>query len=95
MTLVLPGGRLLPRFIPSFCNVSFGELAEDWPLSKAIEAARTAMQRRNQQLTPNAEQMFRQLHMMTSSERTRAMAASTARQVGVHRCDDTPTELTR
>ncbi|MCR9201966.1 MAG: putative sugar nucleotidyl transferase [Planctomycetaceae bacterium] len=74
MALVLPGGRLLPRHIPSFCNVSFGSLAADWPLETSIETARIAMNRRNQELTPAAERLFRTLHTQTQNERQTAMA---------------------
>ncbi|MEZ6063349.1 MAG: putative sugar nucleotidyl transferase [Planctomycetaceae bacterium] len=73
MTVVLPGGRLLPRNIPSFCNVSFGELAADWPLEKSIETARQAMARRDCELTPAMATLFRTLYDMTADERTAAL----------------------
>ena len=74
MTLVLPGGRLLPRHIPSFCNVSFGELANDWPLEKSIETARIAMSRRDCEFTEADERLFRKLYEMTADERLAAVA---------------------
>lgn len=73
MSMVLPGGRLLPRHIPSFCNVSFGELSADWPLETSLETARTAMQRRGQTLTQNAEQLIRRVYEHTESERQQAL----------------------
>ena len=81
MTLVLPGGRLLPRHIPSFCNVSFGELAIDWPLDQAIETAKIAMSRRDCKLTEAAERLFRKLHAMTEDERLAAVAMVTKRKL--------------
>ncbi|MCA9116838.1 MAG: hypothetical protein KDA79_17280, partial [Planctomycetaceae bacterium] len=73
MAMVLPGGRLLPRHIPSFCNVSFGELAADWPLDNSIETARTVLQRRGRVLTEAAEVLIRYLHQQTAGERQEAM----------------------
>lgn len=73
MTLVLPGGRLLPRHIPSFCNVSFGELATDMTLDHFINTARTAMERRNCALTLAAEKLFRRLFALTQDERATAL----------------------
>ncbi|MCA9062162.1 MAG: hypothetical protein KDA96_03865 [Planctomycetaceae bacterium] len=73
MTMVLPGGRLLPRHIPSFCNVSFGELATDWPLDAGIETARTVLHRRGRTLTAAAEDLLRFLYQHTASERQTAL----------------------
>lgn len=74
MAMVLPGGRLLPRHIPSFCNVSFGKLATDWPLETSIATARIAASRRNVELTPGDESLIRYLHEETKAERDTAMA---------------------
>lgn len=81
MTLVLPGGRLLPRHIPSFCNVSFGKLASDWPLEKSLSTARVAMQRRGCEFTEAAEKLFRYLHETTRDQRESAVAIATSRQI--------------
>jgi len=81
MTLVLPGGRLLPRHIPSFCNVSFGELATDWSLSQSIETARISMTRRNCVLSDAGERLFRKLYEMTSDERLAAVAMVTKKKL--------------
>lgn len=81
MALVLPGGRLLPRHIPSFCNVSFGELAADWPLDTSIETARIAMQRRGQNLTAAGERLYRLLHAQTHDERVAAMALAAQKRM--------------
>lgn len=81
MTLVLPGGRLLPRHIPSFCNVSFGELACDWPLDQNIATAKIAMSRRGCEFTPAAERLFRLLYEKTESERSAAMAYANHKRI--------------
>lgn len=81
MTMVLPGGRLLPRHIPSFCNVSFGDLAEDWPLEQSLATARTAMQRRGFELTSAQESLYREIHRRTSAERSAAVDLSRQKRI--------------
>lgn len=81
MALVLPGGRLLPRHIPSFSNVSFGDLAADWPLETSIETARVAMSRRGCELTAAGEKLFRTLYQHTASERDAAIALSAQKRM--------------
>jgi len=81
MAMVLPGGRLLPRHIPSFCNVSFGELATDWTLEHGIETARAAMQRRGCTLTAAGEQLFRTIYDLTADERMSAVNLATQKRI--------------
>ncbi len=81
MAMILPGGRLLPRHIPSFCNVSFGDLAADWPLAKSLETARLAMARRSCELTPAMEKLLSVLHDMTGEERTVALNRVTQNRI--------------
>lgn len=73
MAMVLPGGRLLPRHIPSFCNVNFGDVAADWPLEQGIETARTAMLRRDVELTEAGEALLRTIYEVTADERLAAV----------------------
>lgn len=73
MTMVVPGGRLLPRHIPSFCSVQYGQLSTDWPLEESLASCRIAMGRRDQVLTAGEEQLIRQVYADTSEERSRAM----------------------
>ncbi len=73
MALVLPGGRLLPRHIPSFCNVSFGDVAASWPLEQALHTAKMAMQRRGCELTKTAETLLRHVYELTADERLAAV----------------------
>ena len=83
MTLVLPGGRLLPRHIPSFCNISFGELATDWPLENSLAAAAVAMSRRDQRLTAAMEQLIRTVYEQTEAERQAALDRALQRRVSM------------
>jgi len=82
MSLVIPGGRLLPRHIPSFCNLHFGELATDWTLEQGLQAAQSAMRRRDCVLTPAMENLFRTIYEMTTDERT--LAVDRVQQKRVH-----------
>ncbi len=80
-TMVIPGGRLLPRHVPSFSSVMFGELSSDWTLDAAIETARSAMSRRSQTLTIYAERLLRIVHQRTEQERQSALQRATDRRV--------------
>ncbi|MFN9720504.1 MAG: putative sugar nucleotidyl transferase [Planctomycetota bacterium] len=73
MTMVLPGGRLLPRHIPSFSTVIWGELAIENAPDEAIATARIVMMRRGQQLTDKAERLLRTVHIRTEGERRAAL----------------------
>ena len=73
MTMVMPGGRLLPRHIPSFTSVMYGQLSLDCSMESAIETARLVMNRRGQLLTPAAERLLRVVYEPTASERNIAM----------------------
>lgn len=81
MAMVLPGGRLLPRHIPSFCNVSFGALAADWPLEHNLRTARAAMARRGHTLTPAAEALIRAVYQQTDAERQLALERTAQRRL--------------
>lgn len=73
MSMVLPGGELLPKHIPSFSRIWHGELADGWDLERSLEIVRTTMMRRKQPLTPVQENLLRSLHAETSDERHRAI----------------------
>ena len=80
-TMVIPCGRLLPRHVPSFSSVTFGELSSDWTLDAAIETARSAMSRRSQTLTINAERLLRIVHQRTEQERQTALQRAMDRRI--------------
>ncbi len=73
MSLVLPGGELLPKHVPSFSRIWHGELLDGWELSRNIELARTAMGRRDISLTKAEEALLGFIHQQTSSERHNAI----------------------
>jgi len=70
MSLILPGGELLPKEIPSFSRIWHGRL-EQLPdgCENGIQTARTAMSRRGLTLTPESEQLIRSLYHSTAAGR--------------------------
>lgn len=80
MALVLPGGCLLPRHIPSFCNLHFGQLSADWPLEHALQAANSVMQRRGKELTAAGRDLLRKIYQMTADERAQAVNLAQVRR---------------
>jgi UDP-N-acetylglucosamine diphosphorylase/glucosamine-1-phosphate N-acetyltransferase len=79
LAMVLPGGELLPKHIPSFCRVWHGVLDDGLRLEGALETAAAAMERRNVQLTPAQEELLRAVYAATSLERARAIERYQAR----------------
>ena len=73
MTMLLPGGELLPRNIPSFTRVWHGVIDDQLDLDESIETARYAMGRRNQELTPAEERLLRHLYRKSQPEREAAV----------------------
>lgn len=72
MAMVLPGGELCPKHIPSFCRVWHGGLDEHFDLESGITTASRAMGRRNKELTAAQNRLLRQLHQQTADERQHA-----------------------
>ena len=83
MTMLLPGGELLPKFVPSFARVWHGELDNKLNLEAALDTARTAMDRRGQDLTLAQERLLRHLHESTAEQRKYAIVRQRARQAGL------------
>ena len=73
MAMVLPGGELLPKHIPSFSRVWHGELLDGWELERHLVTARIVMNRRGCELTPAQERLFRFVHAQTQEERQTAI----------------------
>ncbi|MBW3540142.1 MAG: hypothetical protein KY476_07725 [Planctomycetes bacterium] len=73
MCLVLPGGELLPRHIPSFSCIWHGELSDHWPLERSLETARAAMSRRGCELSSAEERLLRRVYEATRRERDHAL----------------------
>jgi UDP-N-acetylglucosamine diphosphorylase / glucose-1-phosphate thymidylyltransferase / UDP-N-acetylgalactosamine diphosphorylase / glucosamine-1-phosphate N-acetyltransferase / galactosamine-1-phosphate N-acetyltransferase len=83
MTMLLPGGELLPKFLPSFGRVWHGSLDDNLNLEAALDTARTAMDRRGQNLTLAQERLLRHLYEATREQRKSAIVRQRARQVGL------------
>lgn len=75
MSMILPGGRLLPKHIPSFSRLWHGAI-EEIPegLEPSLLAAKTAMGRRDCQFTPATERLLRTVYQLSAEERQRAIA---------------------
>jgi UDP-N-acetylglucosamine diphosphorylase / glucose-1-phosphate thymidylyltransferase / UDP-N-acetylgalactosamine diphosphorylase / glucosamine-1-phosphate N-acetyltransferase / galactosamine-1-phosphate N-acetyltransferase len=72
MSMVLPGGELLPKHIPGFSRYWHGAIEDLASVDSAIETARTAMSRRDCSLTPAGERLLRRVEEMTAGERESA-----------------------
>jgi len=74
MSLILPGGQLLPKHIPSYSRVWKGHL-EPLPdrYDSAISTAHYAMGRREQTLTPAMERLLKFVYENTTKERDMAL----------------------
>ncbi|MDA1163839.1 MAG: putative sugar nucleotidyl transferase [Planctomycetota bacterium] len=83
MAMVLPGGELLPKFVPSFSRVWHGILDDELNLEAALDTARVAMDRRGQELTLVQERLLRFLHEETREQRKAAMIRQRARRIGL------------
>ncbi len=71
MTLLVAGGSLLPKFIPSFAWFVQGVIAEGFGRAKLYETARIAMSRRGCQWTAADQSLWDAVFEMTSPERDR------------------------
>ncbi|WP_437229749.1 putative sugar nucleotidyl transferase [Planctomicrobium sp. SH661] len=75
MSLILPGGELLPKHIPSFSRVWHGRIEEiPGGTDSGIQSARIAMSRRGMELDPAAERLLKHLFSSTAQERARAIS---------------------
>lgn len=79
MTTVVPGGRLLPRHIPSFSTVMWGNLVSELSVDAGIETARAVMSRRDRQLTSNAERLLKWVYEQSATERDTALQRASRR----------------
>lgn len=78
MAMVLPGGPLLPKYVPSFSVVWFGQIRESWDLERSLQTAKVAMSRRDCDFTDAQAELIRFLHNDTAA--TRASAVHKAEQ---------------
>jgi UDP-N-acetylglucosamine diphosphorylase/glucosamine-1-phosphate N-acetyltransferase len=69
MTLLMTGGSVLPKFVPSFAWCVEGAVTRGFGLDALLDTARVAMGRRKKKLTPAEEALLREVHKLTESER--------------------------
>ena len=67
----------MPKHIPAYARIWHGAL-EEFPhaVDSVLRAARTAMGRRNVDLTPAMERLLRRVYELTSPERSLAITRS-------------------
>lgn len=82
MTMILPGGELLPKHVPSFSRVWHGQIDDQLDVESGLATARVAMSRRNCDLSPAQERLLRRLYLQTEQERYDAVARVKAKRAG-------------
>ncbi len=73
MCMLLPGGELLPKHVPSFCRIWHGVLDDQLHLEACIKTARAVVERRQHELTLAQERLLRYVFQATQSEREAAL----------------------
>ena len=66
---VLPAGKLLPRYVPSFCAVAHGTLAENDDMEVLFSTAEEVMRRRGVRLTEAQQAVYRRVYEQTAQQR--------------------------
>ena len=81
MAMLLPGGELMPKHVPSFSRIWHGAV-EELPdgTTSAIKTARIAMSRRGEELTEAMETLLASVFEKTTEERQSAIARSHSRK---------------
>ena len=82
MAMILPGGELLPKHVPSFSRIWHGQIDDQLDLESGLATAQVAMSRRNCDLSPTQERLLRRLYLQTEQERYDAIARVKAKQAG-------------
>ncbi|MBX3439709.1 MAG: hypothetical protein KF861_19625 [Planctomycetaceae bacterium] len=82
MSLILPAGELLPKYVPAFSRLWHGELQslDAAGIDAAIATARMAMSRRGQELTSAAERLLRAAALDSAADRAQAIQRSAERR---------------
>jgi UDP-N-acetylglucosamine diphosphorylase / glucose-1-phosphate thymidylyltransferase / UDP-N-acetylgalactosamine diphosphorylase / glucosamine-1-phosphate N-acetyltransferase / galactosamine-1-phosphate N-acetyltransferase len=73
MSMILPDGHLAPKHVPSFCRLADGELSDWMDVEQSLRTARVVMSRRNCEMTPAQERLWRRLYVRTRVERDNAI----------------------
>lgn len=77
-THLLPTGSLLPKYVPSFCQVRFGKLVEQADFDQLLNTAEIVMGRRDRTLSNALAELYR--HLFEESATTRRQAVRDAEQ---------------
>jgi UDP-N-acetylglucosamine diphosphorylase / glucose-1-phosphate thymidylyltransferase / UDP-N-acetylgalactosamine diphosphorylase / glucosamine-1-phosphate N-acetyltransferase / galactosamine-1-phosphate N-acetyltransferase len=72
MCNLLPGGPLLPKYVPSFAAVLYGRVAPGFSLARLLDTARTVKGRRGKEFSAADEQLYLDLYEQTRPERERS-----------------------
>jgi UDP-N-acetylglucosamine diphosphorylase/glucosamine-1-phosphate N-acetyltransferase len=78
---LLPTGGLLPKYVPSFCNVWNGALSDNPDLPALLETAQMVMARRGSELTDSKSILYQQVRGLTALERQRALREAEQRRL--------------
>ena len=70
MSNVVGSGKLIPKFVPSFCWYLNDKVTKGRGMKKMIETSGKAMSRRGVEMTAEDEEMFRVVYELTKEERT-------------------------
>ena len=70
MSNVVGSGKLIPKFVPSFCWYLNDKVTKGRGMKKMIETSGKAMLRRGVEMTAEDEEMFRVVYELTKEERT-------------------------
>ena len=70
---MLPAGKLLPRYVPSFCTVSHGTVAENENIDVLFSTAQEVMRRRGVHLTEAQQAVYRRVFDQTAIQRRQAI----------------------
>jgi UDP-N-acetylglucosamine diphosphorylase/glucosamine-1-phosphate N-acetyltransferase len=78
---LLPGGGLLPKYVPPFASVWNGVLREAGDLEALLETAAKVMRRRGRELSPERRALYEGLYQQTADERRRAVREAEVRRL--------------
>ena len=72
-TSILPAGRLLPRDVPSFCQINHGVLTENEDCEVLFTTAQEVMRRRGVDMTEAQHEVYRAVFDQTASHRRQTL----------------------
>jgi UDP-N-acetylglucosamine diphosphorylase/glucosamine-1-phosphate N-acetyltransferase len=78
---LLPTGGLLPKFVPSFSRVWYGQLRENVDLPALLQTAETVMKRRGRTLSDSLRALYARVLEETAALRRQAIRESEASQL--------------